>query len=87
MPRGVDREAILDDLGVTAPGQFVAFVKAVPLGELDALASLQSICPCTIPNWELPFGSFWKAMWPGTGLHAAEAGNDVALAPSFWRLN
>jgi hypothetical protein len=28
---------ILDDLGVTAPGQFVAFVKAVP-GELDALA-------------------------------------------------
>jgi len=38
MPRGVDREAILDDLGVTAPGQFVAFVKAVPLGELDALA-------------------------------------------------
>ena len=45
---------ILDDLGVTAPGQFVAFVKAVP-GEIDALALLfvESVVHLSLHHSEL----------------------------------
>lgn len=62
-------QLILDDLGVTALGQFVAFVKQCQVNSMRWLcrsSSLQSICPCTIPNWKLPFRSFPKVMWPGT---------------------
>lgn len=59
---------ILDDFGVTAPSQFVAFAKAVP-GGLYALVLLfvESVVHLSLrhSNWKLPFRFFLKVTWPG----------------------